>query len=284
MHGMGKRMTLNGFIDDSGSGEGKDRGNIFALAGFVACPKQWDQFSRKWQKVCDREPKTPDFKMQKAVRLLNDDGSVFWTEAQRNARIKQLVRLTKRTVQFRVESLLAWPNYDLVVKGRVPPEFDNPYFLCFYNVILSAAAFMEKTNIEGTVDWVFDDQGRIGKNANKWYEFITANITPQIRGRLGTKPIFRHDKSMLPLKAADLYAWQIRRHLDKEQPAGIDHNDYLDVLVAQIYGVSSVIEGDHLQEFVENIGHGLMLKSQTSYFMPPKSRMLRLVNRVRKWW
>jgi hypothetical protein len=277
-------MTLNAFIDDSGSGEGKDRGNIFVLAGFVACPKQWDQFSRKWQKICDREPKTPDFKMQKAVRLLNDDGSVFWTEAQRDARIKQLVRLAKRTVQFRVESLLAWPNYDLVVKGRVPPEFDNPYFLCFYNVILSAAAFMEKANVEGTVDWVFDDQGRIGKNANKWYEFIMANIAPQTRSRLGTKPIFRHDKSMLPLKAADLYAWQIRRHLDKEQPAGIDHNEYLDVLVAQIYGVSSVIEGDHLEEFVANIRHGLMLKSKTSYFMPPKSRALRLVNRVRKWW
>ena len=64
----------------------------------------------------------------------------------------------------------------------------------------------------------------------------------------------------------------------------IDHNDYLDVLVAQIYGVSSVIEGDHLEEFVANIGHGLMLESKTSYFMPPKSQALRLVNRVRKWW
>src|SRR5437588_12603645 len=62
----GTGMTLNGFIDDSGSGEGKDRGNIFVLAGFVACPKQWEQFSHKWQTICDREPKTPDFKMQTA--------------------------------------------------------------------------------------------------------------------------------------------------------------------------------------------------------------------------
>jgi uncharacterized protein DUF3800 len=277
-------MALNGFVDDSGSGEGKDRGNLFVLAGFVACPKQWERFSHKWQTICDREPKTPDFKMQTAIRLFREDGSVIWTQAQRDARIKRLVRLTKRKALYRAESVLAWPNYDRVVKGKVLPEIDSPYFLCFYNIIMSFAAFMDKADIKGTVDWVFDDQGRVGKNAIKWYEFITANVTPQMRGRLGSKPIFRHDKSMLPIKAADLYAWQIRRHLDREQPTGIDHNDYLDALVAQIYGVSSVIEGDHLQEFVANIGHGLMLKSKTSYFMPPKSRVLRLFNRVKKWW
>ena len=277
-------MVLNGFVDDSGSGEGKDRGNIFVLAGFVACPKQWEQFSHAWDKICDREPKTPDFKMQKAVRLRNEDGSLIWTEAQRNTRIKQLVRLTKRKAQYRVETVMAWPNYDRVVKGRVPPQFDNPYFLGFYNVIVSFAAFMDKANIEGTVDWVFDDQGRVGKDANKWYEFIRASIAPQLRSKLANRPVFRHDKSVLPLKAADIYSWQIRRHLDKEQPNRIEHNDYIDRLLGQIHGVSNVIEGEHLEEFAANIGHGLMLRSKTTYFMPPKSRVLQLINRAKKWW
>jgi hypothetical protein len=277
-------MVLNGFVDDSGSGEGKDRGNIFVLAGFVACPKQWEEFSGKWQAICDREPQTPDFKMQTAIRLFRDDGSPIWTEVQRDARIRQLVRLTKRKALYRVESVLAWPNYDLVIKGKVPPQFDSPYFLCFYNIILSFLAFMDKAKVDGKVDWVFDDQGRIGKEANRWYAFVTSSLPPETRGRIGKKPLFGHDKSILPLKAADLYAWQIRRHLDREQPKGIDHNDYLDVLCAQVYGVSNVIEGQHLEEFVANIGHGLMLKSKTTYFMPPKSRVLRSVSRIRKWW
>jgi hypothetical protein len=277
-------VILNGFVDDSGSGEGKDRGNIFVLAGFVACTKQWERFSHSWAKICDRKPKTPDFKMQKAIRLRNEDGSLIWTEAQRNARIKQLVYLAKRKAQYRVESVMAWPNYDRVVKGRVPPQFDSPYFLCFYNVIVSFAAFMDKANIEGKVDWVFDDQGRLGEEANRWYDFIRANITPQVGRRLGNKPVFRHDKSVLPLKAADLYAWQIRRHLDKEQPNRIEHDNYLDKLLAQIYGISNVIEGEHLEEFASNIGHGLVLRSRTTYHIAPKSRLLQFVNRVRKWW
>jgi hypothetical protein len=34
---------------------------------------------------------------------------------------------------------------------------------------------------------------------------------------------------------------------------------FIDVLVAHIYGVSSAIGGEHLEEFVANIRHGLML-------------------------
>jgi hypothetical protein len=87
-------------------------------------------------------------------------GSVRWTAPQRDARIKELVDLTRTPAQYRVESVLAWPNYHRVVKSRIPPETDNPYFLCFYNIIISFAEFMNKANIEGVVDWVLDDQGR----------------------------------------------------------------------------------------------------------------------------
>jgi hypothetical protein len=117
----------------------------------------------------------------------------------------------------------------------------------------------------------------------KWYNFVRANVSPQVRSRMGTTPAFRHDKDVLPLKAADLYAWQIRRHLDRDQPNKIEHNDHLDVLVAHIYGVSSAIDGEHLEEVVANIGHGLMLKSRTTYLLPPKSRLLRAVAHARKW-
>lgn len=144
-------MILNGFVDDSGSGGGTDRGNIFVLAGFVASPERWKDFSNEWVRVCNQEPKTPDFHIQRDIRLINKDGSVRWTETERDARIKELVDLTKSQAQYRVESILAWPNYDRIVKGKIPPELDNPYFLCFYNIIISFAEFMDKANIDGTV-------------------------------------------------------------------------------------------------------------------------------------
>jgi hypothetical protein len=260
-------VVLTGFVDDSGSGEGIDRGNIFVLAGFVSTPERWKDFSDRWKIICDQEPKTPDFHIANDIRLKNRDGSVRWTKDQRDTRIRELVDLIKTHAKFRVDSVLAWPNYDRVVKGRIPPALDNPYFLCFCNVLISVAEYMDKAGIDGTVDWTFDEQGRVGSQANKWYEFIRANMRPQLQRMFGRKPVFGHDKNLLPLKAADIYAWQIRRHLDREQPQGIPPNDYIETLL-DLHGASNNIKGEHLGEFVANVGHGLMLKADCGFYLP----------------
>lgn len=262
-------MVLNGFVDDSGSGGGPTRGNIFVLSGFIASAERWEKFSDEWVEICGRDPKTPDFHMKRDYRLLNDDGSLKWTETQRDTRIKELVELIKLRAQYRVDCVVAWPNYEKIVLGKVPSEIDNPYFLLFYGIIISFAEYMDKFNIEGTVDWVFDDQGRIGNEVNAWYDFIKANVEERIRRRLGSKPIFRHDNNVIPLKAADIFSWQIRRHLDREQPQNIPHNDYIDSLLG-MFGVSNIIEPQYLEEYVwhSQTGQGLTLKTGTQFFTP----------------
>ena len=157
------------------------------------------------------------------------------------------------------------------MQGRVPPEIDSPYFLLYYNIIIAFAHFMDQANLEGTVDWVFDERGPVGHEAVLWYDHIKANVDDLVRKRLGSTPIFRHDTDVLPLKAADIYAWQVRRHLDKEQPLAIKHNDNLDSLLS-LYGVNSIIEADHMQDFVwhNQLGSGLMLKSNACHLLPPR--------------
>jgi hypothetical protein len=92
-------------------------------------------------------------------------------------------------------------------------------------------------------------------------------MRPQLQRMFGRKPVFGHDKNLLPLKAADIYAWQIRRHLDREQPQGIPPNDYIETLL-DLHGASNNIKGEHLGEFVANVGHGLMLKADCGFYLP----------------
>jgi hypothetical protein len=129
---------------------------------------------------------------------------------------------------------------------------------------------MDKAGLEGTVDWVFDEQGPIGAVALGWYYFIRDSV-PSLRPRLGSAPKFKHDSQVLPLKAADLYAWQIRRYLDKDSPLGIQPNNYIESLL-YLHGVSNVIEGEHMEDFVNSIGIALDLKSRTTYFLPLKEK------------
>jgi hypothetical protein len=187
-------------------------------------------------------------------------------EEQRDERIREIVSLIMKRAIYRIDSVVARPNYDAYVRGKLPREIDDPYFLCFYNVILCTASFMNRANIEGTVDFVFDEQGPIGLKSNDWYWWVKSHVGEDIRKRMGSSPIFRSDSAVLPLKAADLFAWSIRRHLDMEQPEGHQPNDNLDLLLS-LPGASNLITPDALAGLVSS--GGLTLTSECHYFKPP---------------
>ncbi len=254
-------MVLEGYIDDSGIGEGK----AAVLAGFLSTAEQWKLFSDSLESLCEQEPKTPDFKMVKAT-----DFRTYYpaTRQSLDKRIQDVATLIQKHATYRVDAVVDREAYEFFVKGRVPKEIDSPYFILFYNIILSTAKFMDKAKLEGTADFVFDEQGKVGTRTRDWYYFIKERVSLEIRRRLGGEPTFKHDTELLPLKAADLLAWQIRRHLALEQPGGLEHNEIIDTIVGQILGVSCQIRPEDLRDFVASIGHGLLLKSDCQYHIP----------------
>lgn len=170
-----------------------------------------------------------------------------------------------KNARYRVDTVLARPNYDLAVRGRLPQQIDDPYFICFYNLILGAGHLLNKLGVEGTVDWIFDEQGPIGLEAVRWYYWVRGNAPGDVQRRLGSTPIFRDDNAVLPLKAADIFAWQIRRFLAEEQPRGIPHNDNLDQLMS-LHGVSCYMRPIDLESLVES--SGIRLQASCEFFLP----------------
>lgn len=104
----------------------------------------------------------------------------------------------------------------------------DPYFMLFYEMIMAVAAYHAATPRVDPCDFVFDEHGKIGRRALVWWDNFKqaaksasgTDFTPY----LGSPPIFRPDESYLPLQAADLWAWHLRRRLGRgliipEQPA-----------------------------------------------------------------
>jgi hypothetical protein len=58
-------MALQAFIDDSGRGQDP----AFVLAGWIASPEQWAEFSDEWIRILHQSPGIEYFKMQEAWRL-----------------------------------------------------------------------------------------------------------------------------------------------------------------------------------------------------------------------
>jgi len=254
-------LVLEGYVDDSGTGHGK----VAVLAGFLSTAERWKSFSDALEDLCEQEPKTPDFKMTKASGFR----AYHWaTRKALDKRIEDVAALVQSHAMYRVDVIVGHDAYEGIVRGKVPSEIDNPYFGLFYTVILAAANFMDKAGIEGTADFIFDEQGRIGRTARDWYYFIRERVEPRIQCRMGAEPIFRDDKNVLALKSADLAAWEVRRHLDLEQPQGIEHNEIIDQILDRLPGVSCQIRLQDLEAFVANIDHGIMFRADCRYHIP----------------
>ena len=256
-------LVLEGYVDDSGTGHGK----VAVLAGFLSTAERWKSFSDALEDLCQQEPRTPDFKMHKA----SGSWAYYWaTRQDLDKRIENVAALVRAHAMYRVDAVVGHDAYEGIVRGNVPSEIDNPYFGLFYIIILAAAHFMDKAKIEGTADFIFDEQGKIGRAARDWYYFIRERVEPRIQCRMGAEPIFRDDNNVLALKSADLAAWEIRRHLDLEQPEGIEHNEIIDQILDGLLGVSCQIRPQDLKAFVANITHGIMLRADCKYHIPAK--------------
>jgi hypothetical protein len=253
-------VVLEGFVDDSGTSHGK----VAVLAGFLSTAEKWQIFSDELELLCEQDPKTPDFKMEKA----HGPRAYWWAGRQElDKRIEDVGALIRKHAMYRIDSVMPISAYDGIVRGRINPKIDSPYFLLFYAVMLSAAEFMEKIGMEGTADFVFDEQGKVGQECASFYPEIKERVAGRVRIRLGSAPIFRDDKDILPIKAADFFAWQIRRHLDVEQPERIAHNAILDGLLS-MFGVSCQVREEDLRAFMRDAEHGIMFRGDCCYHLP----------------
>ncbi len=110
-----------------------------------------------------------------------------------------------------------------------PHGLGNAYFACFYGLIFCTAKTQKQLGIENIpIDFVFDDQGGLGDEAAFFYRYLKQQHEPELECVLGSTPIFRDDKKVLPLQAADMMAWQVRREIQSPDSTGtINSKDLL---------------------------------------------------------
>jgi hypothetical protein len=211
-------VMLEGFIDDSGS---EPRSPHFVLAGFVSTAERWASFADAWEAECAAAPKIDDFKMAHANALRGDFRGQSRDESA--ARVIKLAGIVADHTMLRVQTVIRWNDYIAVMRPiALAKPLNDPYFALFYKVIMAVATWQDAQGLPGTTDFVFDEQSAMGTRAADCYDLLRSVATPTMFRRLGSKPIFRHDVDLLPLKAADMLAWQLRRafaYPDESRPS-----------------------------------------------------------------
>jgi hypothetical protein len=203
-------VLQTGYFDDSGSDAGS---HYYVLAGFLASVEQWTAAATQWTAVLNREG-LPYFKMSEAMAL---DGPFRrgWNPPLRNKLVIELADIVTEIDPWRIECFVNRSLFETFVKGILESEiFNDPYFMLFYQIVLSVAANAERIGWSPDCDFIFDEQGKLGDLTKAKWEWMKQHIDGitgySLSKHLGSRPIFRSDVPSRPLQAADMFAWLVR--------------------------------------------------------------------------
>jgi hypothetical protein len=210
---------LHAYIDDSAS-EQRDR-RLF-MAGYLNRAEAWALFSDAWHEELQATPSIDYLKMAEANSLRGQfDRRKGWTKQKRDEKLHCLASVishSKPMLSFEISLSLACLN-DLL-KPVSPRGLGNPHFLCGFGIVAGLAGYMDSQKIKTPIDFIFDQQEGVDANIRLFFDYMKRNL-PRGARRLIRHPIFEDekDRQFLPLQAADMLAWHVRReHEDCTPP------------------------------------------------------------------
>lgn len=203
---------LQVYTDDSG-----DAGSIAAfMAGFLSSADRWAAFSDAWKSVLDEKPVLEYFKMSEAA---SRKGQFYgWSKERCKERLTRLVEVTLNYVDLGIVTSIKTSDYKSIWKHRFNKGSDSLHFLLFHGIIARVVYHQLSFNDLQPVEFIFDEQGKESTKALEEWDRILSYRDPAVRSILKSRPMHRSDKDVLPLQAADMFAWmQDRRFHSKNQ-------------------------------------------------------------------
>ncbi len=213
-------MVLQPVIDDSGKGEKP----VFVLAGFVLSLYMWTVFADQWKTILDAHPQIEYFKMKEAANF-NGQFANFSTN-QRDMKVEKLVSLIMDHKPLALRHVTQQEAYERTFKEKFAKKVDYPYFLSYYGLIGTLLKYQieNEWHRNDISDFIFDEQGSESDWVQKAWSFAVKALPEGFGSLIGEKPRHRNDRTFLPLQAADLFAWHVRRCY-AEQSRGKEFSD-----------------------------------------------------------
>jgi len=217
-------LPVQAFIDESGS----KTDVAFVLAGLIGTSEQWADFSINWQTALHESPRIDYFKMQEAAKLKGQFGR--WKRETRDAKLRRLLAvLNSYELDFISVSLDVTAFYE-IISEHMPKPGNNPYFVGFHQMIAAVGFHLLERKHKEKFEIIFDENMIFGPRAKRWYPLVRDVAIPELFALLPPEPIFKNDHEFMPLQAADLFAWLIRRSWNEHQSQTPEFGWIVDVI------------------------------------------------------
>lgn len=217
------------------------------MAGYINTAENWMRFAEDWQNEL-RWPRSIDYlHMVEANALRGEFGG--WGRRQRD---KKLGRLSEVIRRYRPESF-QWSidrqDYLDLIEPHRPRGVSSPHYLATFGVVAMVTKYLASRNVQAKVDFIFDQQTAVSADIAIFFDYMVRSLPKAAREMINGDPIFRDDKDLVPLQAADMLAWHLRRQHEKS-----DVQAQLDALM-WVGGGHVVVHAE--RGHLERIGKGL---------------------------
>ena len=243
-------VALQAYIDDSGRGQEP----AFVLAGYIARPDVWCEFSKEWEAV-KHAPRHIDYFKMRHAWYFKGDFEPFNTD-ERNKKVADLYAVIEQYVMKGVAIIIPVKTYKTYAKLINHPKAADPYFLAAYFMMVQVAQEQDIMGISEPVDFIFDHQeGMSGPVQDAW-DALKSFAPPFVAQRLGKRPGFEDDKLFMPLQAADLHAWWVRR-LNDDHVNNKPLTPFMWKDTRRVESLHMRLEDSDLEEFFATIATGI---------------------------
>jgi hypothetical protein len=167
---------------------------------------QWQSFEKDWADLLPGLP--PPLTAFKMSQMDSDF---------RQEMASWFYRVIERHVAFSLSCVVVVPDLIRVLRETTFPSFisnlhelENPYFIAFASITRGLAINQDRLGIRSPIDFVFDEETELVKAVNGWAA-MKAAVPQEVSALMGATPTSGKDELMLPLQAADLIAWWVRK-------------------------------------------------------------------------
>ena len=188
---------MEAYIDDS-----IESGEVLVLAGYIADSERWAEFSQKWAELLRMRPPWDYFKMSEIINTAGDES---------RERVLHHYHLIREYAQAAVVLAVPFRHINKVAGVlKLERGFYNPYYWAWIMLINALASNGESVGIKGPIDFIFDEQTE-NISAISRSPGVLSQIQNRHPSKLNSAPRFCSDRVRLPLQAADMFAWVMRR-------------------------------------------------------------------------
>ncbi|WLS05037.1 hypothetical protein [Shinella oryzae] len=200
-------MDLSAYFDDSSSDTG-ERDLVFA--GLVNSDEAWRQFAVAWRAALAKAPTITHLKMSEANALRGQFAS--WTRDARDQKLQILAEVLDRfRPRWTFDVSISRAQYASHVAPATARGLSTPHFAATFGAVSIVARCLASEGITAPVRFVFDVQEGVDKDVTLFFDYMVENLDPVSRKLINIPIGYGDEMQDLPLQAADMLAWHIRR-------------------------------------------------------------------------